>query len=181
MRADTSAGAVSGSDGCTVVAGYDGSSRGRAAVIAAGRRAGPSGRVFVVYAYRPPPAYLGSPYAQRRLTAARAAGRHALGGLLLDDEDLPRAQYVSELIAGNPASAIARVAAAQRADAIVVGASRPRRVGFGSRSVSAALRRSVDVPVIVMPDQPQRLTVKARSLRNHNSDGKAGPDIRIWW
>jgi nucleotide-binding universal stress UspA family protein len=133
-----------------IVAGYDGSPLAQAAVVEAGLRAGNSGCVFVVAAYRMPPTFLGWPYFDRRLTTARAAGERELAELLCGRTLLPDAEYIAELIAGSPAAAIAGVAAARHAEAIVVGASSARRIGGKRRSVSRQLERIVEVPVITI-------------------------------
>jgi nucleotide-binding universal stress UspA family protein len=106
-----------------IIAGYDGTALGRKAVVEAGLRAWPTGCVFVVHAYRSPPGYLGSPYTERRMSAARAAGRRLLEDLF-GDRGLPDVEYIPELLSGRPMEAIARVAAAREADAIVIGADR---------------------------------------------------------
>ena len=133
-----------------VVAGYDGSPLAQAAVVEAGLRAGRTGCVFVVYAYDPPPGFVGWPYYDRRLMRARATGHQALADLLMGGTWLPEAEYIRELIAGQPADAIARVAAARHADAIVVGATRARRPMAKRASVSHELERAVRVPVITI-------------------------------
>jgi nucleotide-binding universal stress UspA family protein len=131
-----------------VVAGYDGSRVAQSAVVEAGLRAGPTGCVFVVYAYSSPPAFLGWPYYNRRLTRARAIGHQALAFLLMGGTWLPEAEYIPELIAGQPVDAIARVTAARHADAIVVGASSTRRLRAKRASVSHELEQTLRVPVI---------------------------------
>jgi len=131
---------------CAIVAGYDGSPLGQAAVVEAGLRAGETGCVFVVFAYHTPPGFLGWPYFDRRLRSARATGERALAELLTGRASLPNSEYIPELIAGAPADAIVRVAAARHAEAIVVGASQRRRRG----SVSRELERNADMPVITI-------------------------------
>jgi nucleotide-binding universal stress UspA family protein len=136
-----------------IVAGFDGTSLGLAAVVDAGLRAGALGCVFVVHVYRDPPGLLGSPYHQRRLTQARAAGNELLDELWSYRELLPESQYVPELIAGRPAEAINRVAAARKADAIVVGLRRGGALSGLRRSVAGRLLRFASVPVIAMQEQ----------------------------
>jgi nucleotide-binding universal stress UspA family protein len=133
-----------------LVAGYDGSDNGQAAVVEAGLQAGESGCVFVVYAYAGPPRLLGSPYYDRRLSRARAIGREALSELLLGETSLPNAEYIPELIEGRPPEVIARVASARHADAIVVGPSQARGLRRNRASVSHKLERTVRVPVITI-------------------------------
>jgi nucleotide-binding universal stress UspA family protein len=138
-----------------VVAGFDGTSLGLAAVVEAGLRAGPLGCVFVVHAYQAPPRFLGSPYFQRRLSRARSAGQRLLDELWGYREALPESQYVPELIAGRPAEAINRVAAARAADAIVIGLRRERTVSGLRRSVAGRLLRTAPLPVIALPERQQ--------------------------
>lgn len=133
-----------------IVTGYDASPLAQAAVVEAGLRAGQAGCVFVVYVFRTPPGFLGRPNFDRRLSQARATGRRALGELLSGRTGLPEAEYIPELIAGSPAEAIARVAAVRNADAIVVGASRARRLRPLRATVSDELQRTIDVPVITI-------------------------------
>ena len=133
----------------TLVVGYDGSPLAQAAVVEAGLRAGQTGCVFVVYAYDAPPGFLGWPYYGRKLSQARAAGQHALADLLQSGTSLPDVEYIPELIAGQPAEAIARVAAVRNADEIVVGASHARGLRKHA-SVPHELERTVPVPVITI-------------------------------
>ena len=70
----------------TIVAGYDGTAVGREAVVQAGLQAGPTGCVFVVYAYGSPGSRFGR---VRRLKAAWAAGRRALEDLFNDGSRTP--------------------------------------------------------------------------------------------
>jgi nucleotide-binding universal stress UspA family protein len=134
-----------------IVAGYGGTALGREIVIEAGLRAWPTGCVFVVYAYRSPPGYVGSPYSERRLSAARAEGTTALEDLFADPR-LPDVEYIPELISGRPMEAIARVAAARGADAIVVGARQAGRVRTILDAVSRRRLLGPAVPVIVIPE-----------------------------
>jgi nucleotide-binding universal stress UspA family protein len=133
-----------------IVAGYDGSPRGQAAVVEAGLLAGDEGCVFVVYAYRTPAGFLGAPYFDRRLSAARETGVRALTELLSGRARLPVTEYIPELLAGAPADTIARVAAARSADAIVVGAGHTRRLAGMRWSVARKLKRIADAQVIMI-------------------------------
>jgi len=140
----------------TTVVGYDGSAGARGAVIQAAQRAGERGHVFVVYAYDSPPGHLGHPYYDQRLIEARQRGAAALTELLREPrEDLPRTDYVEELLGGPPAEAINTVARTRNADAILVGAPTVRGRGRRARgSVSHKLIQMADRPVLVVPTQP---------------------------
>lgn len=132
------------------IAGYDGTRLGRAVVREAGRRAGPTGTVFVVYAYRSSTGVLATPRSQRRASSDRDDGRRALAQLQSEEAELPQSQYVPELLAGAPAEAIARVARVRGADEIVIGESRRRGHGL-RRRVSDRLARRASAPVVTVP------------------------------
>ena len=133
----------------TIVAGYDGTAVGREAVVQAGLQAGPTGCVFVVYAYGSPGSRFGR---VRRLKAAWAAGRRALEDLFNDGDPLPDADYVEELIPGWLHDAIRHVAYIRRADAIVVGARQtgPMRTVLSSFSRGRLL--AAGVPVVIVSE-----------------------------
>ena len=129
--------------GCLVV-GYDGSLAARGALEWATGHAGDAG-VVVVHAFEPPHDWLGHPSYDRVLYEHRARGETLLEELSED----PRIE--TELLAGPPAEAIVRVAAARDADEIVVGSR-----GFGTArailgSVSHKLLQLADRPVVVIP------------------------------
>ena len=160
-----------------IIVGYDGTALGRKAVVEAGLRAWPAGCVFVVHAYRSPPGYLASPYTERRVSAARAAGRRLLEDLF-GDGGLPDVEYIPELISGRPIEAIARVAAARDADAIVIGARPTGRVRTILSAVSRQRLLTPAVPVILIPE--------ARNGRRGDGGAAADEDSRIppidaWW
>ena len=89
-----------------IVAGFDGTSLGEAAVAEAAVRAGPAGYVFVVCAYRGPLRCLGRPYFDRRLREARMAGQRVLDDLWRRRDTLLRSHLIQQLICGRPAQAI---------------------------------------------------------------------------
>lgn len=161
----------------TIVAGFDGTATGEAAVAEAALTVGPSGSVFVVYAYRTPPSIFGGTIFDSGVSKARLAGRRVLDDLWHKRDELPAAEFIPELIAGPPADAIRRVASARHAEAIVVGAGHGRRFGV-RRSVARQLQRTVGVPVIVVPASRARV----------GSEGEPGvtrevvtPDVSTWW
>jgi nucleotide-binding universal stress UspA family protein len=161
----------------TIVAGFDGTATGEAAVAEAALTAGPSGCVFVVYAYRTPPSFLGWTSFDSAVSKARLAGRRVLDDLWRKRGELPTAEFIPELIAGPPADAISRVASVRHAEAIVVGAGHGRRFRV-RRSVARQLQRTGGVPVIVV--SPSRARV--------GSEGEPGvtrevvtPDVSTWW
>jgi nucleotide-binding universal stress UspA family protein len=140
------------SGGRRVVVGYDGSPASGAALERAVDAAGDDGVVFVVYAYQRPRGWFGAAHDQARLDsvlAGAAAKLHALCGQT--GGPLDRVAWEPEIIAGDPAQAIAAVAAARHAHEIVVGS---RRFGLTRAllgSVAQDLIRIADVPVTVIP------------------------------
>ena len=136
--------------------------------------AGPSGCVFVVYAYRTPPSFLGRTIFDGGVSEARLAGRRALDDLWRKRGELPRADFIPELIAGPPADAISRVASVRHAEAIVVGAGHRRRFRV-RRSVAHELQRTVEVPVIVIPSS------RTREPESGVTTEVVTPDVSTWW
>jgi nucleotide-binding universal stress UspA family protein len=135
-----------------IVVGYDGSEPSRAAVSLAARRAGGSGKVFVVHAYDLPPDFLGFPNYQEMLSRRKDHGRALLDALpLTGDDELLDTEYETELLGGPPAQAIAEVARVRDADEIVVGARGLGRVRALLGSVSHELLHIADRPVVVIP------------------------------
>ena len=158
-----------------IIAGFDGTALARRAVVEAGLRAWPTGCVFVVHAYRSPPGYLGSPYAERRVIAARAAGRRLLEELL-SDPGLPDVEYIPELISGRPMEAIARVAAARDADAIVIGARPCGRVRTIVKAVSRQRLLTATVPIVLVPEAHNG----SRGGTEMDEDSPI-PAVDAWW
>ncbi|MBN1530180.1 MAG: universal stress protein, partial [Thermoleophilaceae bacterium] len=98
-----------GRDASCIVVGYDGSPSSRAALAHAARVAADGGTVVVVTAFEPPPDWMGHPFDQRMLDEHRGKAEAALSEAAADPS-LAGANVVTELIAGPPAEAIARVA-----------------------------------------------------------------------
>jgi nucleotide-binding universal stress UspA family protein len=120
-----------------VVVGYDGLPGSSAALERAVEAAGEEGVVFVVHAH---PRASG---ADAEATVSALCGE--TGG------PLDRVAWEPELIAGDPAEAIAAVAVARHADEIVVGT---RRFGLARAlhgGVAEALIRTAGVTVTVVP------------------------------
>jgi len=128
-----------------IVVGYDGSPTARRALSWAVDRAGTSGKVVVTHAFEPPHDWLGHPNYDRVLEDHRARGQELL-------DDLPQDRPLeTELIAGSPAEAIAKVASVRDADEIVVGSRGFSRVRAALGSVSHELLHLADRPVVVIP------------------------------
>ena len=134
------------SAGPCIVVGYDGSPTARLALEWAIAHAAESS-VVVAYAFEPPHDWLGDPNYDRVLYEHRARGE----ALLEELSDDPRIE--TELLAGPPAEAIARVAAARDADEIVVGSRGFGAVRAALGSVSHKLLHLADRPIVVIPAQ----------------------------
>ena len=134
----------------TIVVGVDGSDESRAAFSAAMERAGPGATVAVVHARPPVAGRLGSPYAQRRLEERLLEGERILDELRASAKTW-EASASFEQHEGRPAEVLARIGALRDADEIVVGARRLGRLRALVSSVSRALLRSANRPVVVVP------------------------------
>jgi nucleotide-binding universal stress UspA family protein len=134
-----------------IVVGYDGSEPSRRALQHALDRAGADGTVVVAHAFEPPHDWLGYANYDRVVAEHRARGQALLDELPAD------ASIEADLLAGSPAEAIARVAAARDADEIVVGSRGfgPARAALGS--ISHELLRLADRPVVVIPPHDRTL------------------------
>jgi nucleotide-binding universal stress UspA family protein len=139
-----------GSDATTtIVTGYDGSSNSRAALDYAVGRLGSGGVVVATYAFTAPTDWLGSPYYQRALDEHQERGRKLLGDL--EQEGLAGVRLETELIEGQVAAALVRVAHVHDADEIVVGSRGLGRFRAALGSVSHELLHEADLPLVVVP------------------------------
>jgi len=135
-----------------VVVGYDGRAGSRAVLERAADAAGASGVVFVVHAYARPHSWLGNPNYQERLDAVLHDAESTIRDLREQTGGpLDRVGWEPEIIGGDPAKAIAAVAAARHADEIVVGSGRFGLARALHGSVAHDLLRLADVPVTVIP------------------------------
>lgn len=134
----------------TIVVGVDRSDESRAAFSAAIERAGPGDTVAVIHARPPVADWLGSPYAERRLEDRLLEGERMLDEFRASAATR-EASATFEQHEGRPAEVLARIAALREADEIVVGARRLGRVRALVSSVSRALLRSANRPVVVVP------------------------------
>lgn len=138
---------------CLVV-GYDGSDAARAAVDYAARRAGSDGVVIPLHAFGPPREWTGHPIYEDVLQQHRSKGQELLDELIGGPEAaLSGVEVDCELLAGDPAEALARVAEVRDADEIVIGSRGfgPLRAILGS--VSHDLLHLADRPVTVIPQR----------------------------
>ena len=134
----------------SILVGYDGSGEARAAFVEAVERAGPQDTIYVVHAYGAVSTWLGTPYYQRALDGATDAGRRVLAELAEPAAASP-AKVIFELHEGHPADVIARIAALREVDQNIVGSRGHGRFRAALGSVSRALLRSADRPVLVVP------------------------------
>jgi nucleotide-binding universal stress UspA family protein len=138
---------------CTVVVGYDGSPPARAAITYAARRAACGGCVVAVHAIEPSREWLEGPHSHRAAAEHRAQGRELLRSLELlrsaHDERSDRTE--TSLVERRPAKAIVAAADERDADEIVVGSRGFGRVRGVLGSVSHAVLREADRPVVVIP------------------------------
>ena len=136
-----------------VVVGYDGSATARAAVELAARRAAPDGEVIVVNAYSLPADWYGWPAYAELLQLPEREGQALLDRVAEDVPALNEVAFETELIGGRPASVIESVAAARRADEILVGTR-----GFGAAramlgSTAHELLHLAQRPVTAVPER----------------------------
>jgi len=136
-----------------IVVGYDGSPPARAALRHAARRARPDGFVVVVYAFGPPPDWLGAPNFQNVLNDHQEHGRAVLDAISLEGDELVDTEYETELVGGTPAEAIQAVAEARAAEEIVIGSRGFGRARAALGSVSHDLIHVADRPVVVIPER----------------------------
>ena len=135
----------------SIVVGVDGSRAGYVAVEHAATMAGADGCVVLVHAHDLPGDWVGRPDYQQALNREAERGR----GILEAAEALlaPATRSEREEIGGNPAEALARIAAVRGAEAIVIGTR-----GFGRYrallgSVAHELIHLAECPVVVIPER----------------------------
>ena len=143
-RADTSH-----AEAPVIVVGYDGSEESRMALAVAAERAGPKGTVIPLHVTSTPSSWLGSPYYDREVEAGYNAAQAVLAEI--DDIDTGTATVEPELIEGDPAEALLRVAQNRDAREIVVGSRGRGRFRSILGSVSHELLERSDRPVVIVP------------------------------
>ena len=131
------------------VVGYDGSEESRRALEYARERVNGEGKVFVVSVVARAPDFYGGPELQHFIDSAHRRGEELLAEALAQ---MPATTAVeAELLEGDPAEAIVRVAEVREADQIVVGSRGLGRVRAALGSVSHDLLHLSHVPVVVVP------------------------------
>jgi len=136
-------------DAPLIVVGYDGSEEARLAVTVAAERAGPDGTIVPLLAVRAAPGWLGAPYYDRQVESSRRIADDLLAEI--DGIDTGDAAVAPELIEGEPAEVLLRVARQRGAREIVVGSRGLGRFRSILGSVSHALLEHADRPVLIVP------------------------------
>jgi nucleotide-binding universal stress UspA family protein len=141
-----------GSDGPTLIVGYDGSSASRCAVAIAAERAGKLGKLYIVHAYEEGPDLTGALDWQGEQNRRQDQAQAELDGLLLvAAEELVETQFEAGLAVGPPAAVLTDMARELDADEIVIGARGLGRVRALLGSVSHEVLHRADRPVLVVP------------------------------
>jgi nucleotide-binding universal stress UspA family protein len=144
--------------GLRIAVGYDGSDEARAAMADAAHRAGPLGQLFVVVAFHAPPDRLGEPQSQRMLDEARMAAATLVDELRRGA--VPRLRDIrweSEVLAGDPAACILRVAEVRDVDEVALGSR--------GRGRAAAVLGSVTLDVLHRTNRPVRVMTALAAKR----------------
>jgi nucleotide-binding universal stress UspA family protein len=142
-------GAQPPADRPVIVVGYDGSEASRLAVEIAAERAGPEGTVVPVHATASASSWLGTPYYQRVVEEIRREGESLLAQT--EELDTGLATIEPDLIEGDPADALLRVADVRGAREIVVGSRGLGRFRALLGSVSHAVIERANRPVVIVP------------------------------
>ena len=132
-----------------IVVGYDGREESRTALEAAAQRAGPEGTLVVVHVTAAVSSWMGSPYYDDAVAANHLVAQRTLDGLTA--AELEVAAIEPEVIEGDPAEALIRVAQSRDAREIVVGTRGLGRLRAALKSVSHRLLERADRPVVVIP------------------------------
>jgi nucleotide-binding universal stress UspA family protein len=132
-----------------IVVGYDGSEESRHAVAVAAERAGPEGTVIPLHVTATASSWLGAPYYEREVIASYHAAQAMLAEI--DEIDTGPAIVEPELVEGDPAEALMRIAESRGASEIVVGSRGRGRFRSILGSVSHALLERADRPVLIVP------------------------------
>ena len=136
---------------CIVVA-YDGSAPARVGVRYAAARAGSTGQVIIVHCFGLPSEWFGAAVAEPVAIEHSERGEAVLDDLMLTDASvLSEVDFEVELIGGEPAETVNRVAETNDADEIVVGTRGAGRIASLLGSVAQEVIRRADRPVVVIP------------------------------
>ena len=132
-----------------IVVGYDGSEESRHAVAVAAARAGPEGTVIPVHVTVAASSWLGASYYEPVVEEVYTTAEARLAEI--DEIDTGTANVEPELIEGDPAEALIRIAESRGATEIVVGSRGRGRFRSILGSVSHELLERADRPVVIVP------------------------------
>jgi nucleotide-binding universal stress UspA family protein len=132
-----------------IVVGFDGSEESRRAVEVAAERAGPDGTVIPVHVTIAASNWLGASSYEPVVEQAYEQAQRVLDEI--DDVETGDATVEPELIEGDPAEALLRVAQSRGAREIVIGSRGLGRFRSLVGSTSRALLERADRPVVVVP------------------------------
>jgi len=136
----------------TIVVAYDSSPAARAALSLAVDRAR-GGKLFIVHAYGAPKDFWGAQHYQEVLDRALQRGEDLLDAVATIEPRLTEIEFETELIPGDPAEVVAKVAEVRGADEIILGTRGfgPLRAIMGS--VAHGLLHLAPCPVTVIPER----------------------------
>jgi nucleotide-binding universal stress UspA family protein len=132
-----------------IIVGYDGSPASKRALQVAAERAGPHGTVVPIHVTLPASEWLGASSYDPIVERTHLAAQLVLADI--DEIDLGDATVEPELIEGDPAEALLRVARSRDAREIVVGSRGRGRFRSLLGSTSHALLEQADRPVVIVP------------------------------
>ena len=132
-----------------IIVGYDGSPESKLAVQVAAERAGPGGTVVPIHVTVPASDWLGSSSYEPIVAHTHHAAQILLADL--DELDVGDVAVEPELIEGDPADALLRIARSRDAREIVIGSRGRGRLRSLLGSTSHALLERADRPVVIVP------------------------------
>jgi nucleotide-binding universal stress UspA family protein len=132
-----------------IVVGYDGLEESRGAVDAAAELAGSDGTLVIVHVTEPVSPLMGKAYYKHAVETSRCAARRSVDELT--QVGLGVAAIEPEVIEGDPADQLIRIAQEWDADGIVVGSRGRGRIRAFLGSVSHRLLEKADRPVVIVP------------------------------
>ena len=132
-----------------IIVGYDGSPESKAAVQVAAERAGPDGMVVPIHVTLPASDWLGASSYDPIIERTHLVAQLVLAGL--DEIDVGDVEVEPEVIEGEPAEALLRIARSRDAREIVVGSRGRGRIRSLLGSTPHALLERADRPVVIVP------------------------------
>ena len=136
-----------------VVVGYDASAAAHAAVLRGIERVGTTGRLIVVHSHGLPADYIGAPFYQEMLDQSADRAQTVMRDLEASIPQLSRIDYEPEIMPGDPADAISRIAEHRGADEIILGTRGVGRMRAVLGSVAHEVMHRARCPVTVIPER----------------------------